>query len=79
MRSGFEEIQHTADWAIKVWAPRFADLLEQAALGMNQLMAVKIDLQPAVEREFTLSADDGESLLVASLTLIEMGNGLHRI
>ena len=70
MRSGFEEIQHTADWALKVWAPGFAGLLEQAALGMNQLMAVKIDLQQPVEREFTLSADDGESLLVAFLNRI---------
>ncbi len=70
MRSGFEEIQHTADWALKVWAPGFTGLLEQAALGMNRLMGVVIDPQQPVEQEFTLSAGDGESLLVAFLNRI---------
>ena len=70
MRSGFEEIQHTADWALKVWAPDFACLLEQAALGMNQLMGVAVDPTQSIERKLTLTADDRESLLVAFLNRI---------
>jgi len=70
MRSGFEEIQHTADWALKVWASDFACLLEQAALGMNQLMGVAVVPTQSVERKLTLTADDRESLLVAFLNRI---------
>lgn len=70
MRSGFEEIQHTADWALKVWAPDFACLLEQAALGMNQLMGVMVDSTLSAERVLVLTAADREGLLVAFLNRI---------
>jgi len=70
MRSGFEEIQHTADWALKVWAPDFGSLLEEAARGMNHLMMVVIDPSQPAEYEFTLAADDQESLLVGFLNRI---------
>lgn len=70
MRSGFEEIQHTADWALKVWAPDFACLLEQAALGMNQLMGVAVDSTLSAERVLVLTAADREGLLVAFLNRI---------
>ncbi len=70
MRSGFEEIQHTADWALTVWAPDFSSLLEQAARGMNRLMGVVIDPSQPSEIEFTLIAGDQESLLVGFLNRI---------
>lgn len=70
MRSGFEEIQHTADWALKVWAQDFSDLLEQAARGMNHLMGVVIDPSQPAEIEFSLTAGDQESLLVGFLNRI---------
>ncbi|HWR66227.1 MAG TPA: archease [Bellilinea sp.] len=70
MRSGFEEIQHTADWALKVWAPDFSSLLEQAARGMNHLMGVVIDPSQPAEIEFSLTAGDQESLLVGVLNRI---------
>jgi len=31
--SGFEEIRHTADWALRVWAPDLSTLFTQAAQG----------------------------------------------
>jgi hypothetical protein len=36
-QAGFEEVSHTADWALRVWSPDFVGLLEQAARGMNFL------------------------------------------
>ncbi len=64
--AGFEVIDHTADWSIRVWGRDLAELLRQAALGMNTLMigedtAVSL---PAITRRLTLDADDAESLLV---------------
>lgn len=70
MGSGFEEIQHTADWALKVWAPDFSSLLEQAARGMNSLMGMMMDPSQPVDYEFTLAAGDRESLLVGFLNQI---------
>jgi SHS2 domain-containing protein len=70
MRSGFEEIQHTADWALKVWAPDFHSLLEQAARGMNHLMGVVLDTSQPIEYDFSLTAEDQESLLVGFLNRI---------
>lgn len=70
MRSGFEEIQHTADWALKVWAPDFSNLLEQAARGINHLMGLVIDPSQPAEIEFSLTASDQESLLVGVLNRI---------
>jgi len=69
-RSGFEEIQHTADWALKVWAPDFSSLLEQAARGMNHLMGVMIDPTQPAESDFSLTAGDYEGLLVGFLNQI---------
>jgi SHS2 domain-containing protein len=69
---GFVEIPHTADWALKVWAPDLSSLLEEAARGMYMLMGVRVP--PGVPadrrqaREIKLLADDCESLLVGFLS-----------
>jgi len=65
---GFEEIEHTADWALKVWAPNRAELFRQAAIGMNMLSELELDCNPPVEEELTLTAIDIESLLVSFLS-----------
>lgn len=70
MVSGFKEIQHTADWALEVWAPDFPGLLVQAALGMNWLMGLNLTGHPIVERLVTLTAVDDESIMVAFLNNI---------
>ena len=38
--AGHEEVQHTADVAIRVWAPTLACLFVEAALGMNAIAEV---------------------------------------
>jgi len=67
---GFEEVEHTADWALKVWAPNHAELFHLAAVGMNTLAEVRLAPEPRVEEHLELSAIDIESLLVAFLTEI---------
>ena len=38
--SGFKEVAHTADLAIKVWAEDFSSLLTESARGMYALMEI---------------------------------------
>lgn len=70
MPYGFNEIQHTADWALEVRAPDMAELFKQAALGMNWLMGIVLEPNKRVEHEVKLSAADYETLLVAFLNEI---------
>lgn len=62
--SGYREIDHTADWELEVWAPDLPGLLEQAALGMNQLTGVKLASQPRISKQISLYNLDRETLLV---------------
>lgn len=66
-RSGFREIEHTADWAIEAWAPDLEGLIRQAVAGMYALMAVEACPEPMVSHSIALSAEDRENLLVAFL------------
>ena len=69
---GVEEIDHTADAALRVWGPDLASLLRQAALGMGRLMrAVPLDL-PRVTRHLVIEASDRESLLVEWLSALAL-------
>jgi SHS2 domain-containing protein len=65
--AGFREVDHTADWELKVWAPDLPALLEQAALGMYSLTATLLESEPRMAREVELKAQDPEELLVAFL------------
>jgi SHS2 domain-containing protein len=65
--SGFEEIPHTADWAIRIWAPDLTGLCVQAARGMNALMGVELIPESVVNCDFYVEAADNESLLIAFL------------
>ena len=67
LESGFREVQHTADWALEVWAPDLPALFVQAALGMNWLMGVQINKVQLIKRSLHLNAVDPESLLVGYL------------
>ncbi|MCA9872253.1 MAG: archease [Anaerolineales bacterium] len=63
--AGFAIVDHTADWAIRVWGSNLADILRQAALGMNHLMVGEhTAVSLALTRHLTLDADDAETLLV---------------
>ena len=70
MRSGYKEIQHTADWALQVWAPDLTGLMHQAALGMIALMGVRLNPEGRLGRTIIVNADDKEGLLVAFLNSI---------
>lgn len=65
----FEEIEHTADQALRVYGRDLGRLLHNAALGMNRL----IDPEPSepadtVEKEIDIEAGDAEALLVSWLS-----------
>jgi len=67
-RAGFEEIAHTADCELKVWAPDLPGLMEQAALGMYQLMGVRLKNRTRKQRILKIQAPDAEGLLVSFLS-----------
>ncbi|MDK1029150.1 MAG: archease [Anaerolineae bacterium] len=64
----FEEIPHTADWCLRVWADDLAGLLSESARGMNWLAGTKLANKPKVKHIFETTGPDGESLLVAFLS-----------
>ena len=69
IRQGYKEIEHTADWAIKAWAPDLNGLLLEAALGMTGLMEMELD-NNEINRDLHLTCEDAEDLLVAFLSEI---------
>jgi len=62
--AAFEELEHTADWALKVRGRDLADLLVNAAVGMMELAGVRPADGGGEEREIKLESLDRESLLV---------------
>lgn len=65
---GFEEIPHTADWAVRVWAADLGGLFAEAAHAMYALSGVQVTGGGRVQRTFTAEGTDPESLLVAFLS-----------
>ena len=64
----FEEIPHTADWSLRVWADNLAGLLAESARGMHWLAGADLAEEPRVKKTFEATEPDGESLLVAFLS-----------
>ena len=65
---GFEEISHTADWSVRVWAPDLPTLFKEAARAMNSLSGAVIRTDGRVSRSLEVEGPDLESLLVAFLS-----------
>jgi SHS2 domain-containing protein len=63
----FEEVEHTADVAIRVWGRDLAELLANAAYGLACQMADPDGVEQTAERSVELEAYDAETLLVAWL------------
>lgn len=63
----FEELPHTADWALRVWAPDLAGLLTESARGLAALTGAQLASGARLSRRLQLEAADGESLLVVFL------------
>lgn len=80
--AGYEEIAHTADWALHVWAPSLDELFVQSAEGMTSLLEMELADEPRENQLIELEADDIEGLLVDFLSelvyLIESGLGFER-
>lgn len=68
MTSAIEEIEHTADLAIRVRGRTLAELFRNAALGMAMLMADLKGIELNVERHVELEEFDTETLLVSWLS-----------
>jgi SHS2 domain-containing protein len=64
----FEEIPHTADISLHVWAPDLPSLFVEAARGMFSLAGAIAAEKPATHRTLNISAPDKESLLVTFLS-----------
>ena len=63
----FEEIEHTADQALRVRGIDFKELLHNAALGMLQLTGAIPRSGPSQDRKIEVQAPDREGLLVTWL------------
>ncbi len=64
---GYQELSHTADWAVRVWADDLAGLFSTAADAMAALVGVQAGSESLPGRAFSMQAEDTESLLVAYL------------
>jgi len=67
MQSAFEEIEHTADWALRVHGESLTDLFRNAAFGMLSLLSIEPVPGNSERRYFELKAEDTETLLVSWL------------
>jgi SHS2 domain-containing protein len=65
---GFEEISHTADWSVRVWADDLAGLVAESARALYALAGAVPGPGPRVTRNFQMEAQDRESLLVTFLS-----------
>jgi SHS2 domain-containing protein len=68
LTAGFNEISHTADWEIEVWAPDLSSLLGQSALGMYHLMGIRLKKNKTIKRIINIKAPDDEGILVSFLS-----------
>jgi SHS2 domain-containing protein len=61
---GWEEIEHTADWALRVWGDDLRALFVNAARGMLSLMGGQLVGDDLRQTHISLTAPDAETLLV---------------
>ena len=75
----YEEIDHTADWALKVRGEDLATLFVNAALGMMELAGVRTGDDVGQKRQIEIEALDQESLLVDWLHELLVALELERL
>jgi SHS2 domain-containing protein len=62
---GYEVVEHTADWSLRIYGRDLGQLFENAARGMASLLVADLSALAAdEERRFDLEAFDAETLLV---------------
>ncbi len=64
----FEEVPHTADWSLRIWAADLPGLFSEAARGMIALAGTHLASSSKIKRNISLSAPDLEGLLVSFLS-----------
>jgi SHS2 domain-containing protein len=64
----YEELPHTADWSLRIWAADITHLFVESAKGMNALSGIRLADKQRVKCRFSTSAPDTESLLVSYLS-----------
>ena len=65
----FEEVEHTADKALRVFGTNLTELFLNAAEGMTQLMVADVSkISTEIEKSIELNAIDTEGLLVEWLS-----------
>jgi len=62
--SGYEEVEHIADIALRVWGEDFFDLLRQSAWGMYELMGIKRNRELMTNVNFEVGQGSMEMQLV---------------
>ncbi|MEA3340680.1 MAG: archease [Chloroflexota bacterium] len=67
MEKRFEEIEHTADIAIRVWGRDLTELFVNAAYGLACQLTDPDAMERTIERTIALEAYDAETLLVTWL------------
>jgi SHS2 domain-containing protein len=65
--SPFQEVDHTADWALHVWAPTLEALFVDAAAGMYALAGARAGQAAPAQRRIEVNDGDAAALLVAWL------------
>jgi SHS2 domain-containing protein len=66
--SPYQEVEHTADWALRVWAPTLEGLFADAARGMYALLGAPPEAPGGGDwRAVAVAGEDAEALLVAWL------------
>lgn len=66
--AAFEEVEHTADWALRIRGRDLSELLSSAARGLCSLLSTgPLSEFGELEQQFELEAYDPESLLVGWL------------
>ena len=67
MTTGFELVDHTADVAIRAWAPSPEGVFEEAAKAMFSLICDPMTIAQTATEDVMVDADDRELLLAAWL------------
>ncbi|MBI2845622.1 MAG: archease [Chloroflexi bacterium] len=77
-KARFQELEHTADLAIRVWGKDLPELFANAAYGMFSLMVEVDKLGTEAEHIVSLQAVDREALLVDWLSELLTLHDTHR-
>jgi SHS2 domain-containing protein len=65
---GYEEVDHTADIALRVWGKDLQTFLEQAAEGMYDLVGIEFAPDSSIDITFDLQQGPSETILVDFLS-----------